>query len=759
MFENLDLKSLNERQRLAVTAPMKPALVLAGAGSGKTRVLAFRIAYVIDMGWVSPEHILALTFTNKAAREMQSRVLALLGGKSGQQTADNRLPTTKTPTLSTFHSLGVRILRQHGYLLNLPKTFAIYDKEDQLKVLKDVYVEKELDEKIKPQAVLHFIHTVKNNGVAPEVLAEQYSGYMSQTFLQGYYGYQAALLAQGGVDLDDLLVLPLKLLSSFEEVRSYYRARFRYILVDEYQDTNPVQYALLRQLSPPAAIFVVGDDAQSIYGFRGSDITNILNFEHDFPEAEVFVLDQNYRSTQNILAVSGAVLKHSKEQKPKVLWTENSAGQRVVVREFANETAEANFVVRTIVELASGITNHDSRIMNQAEESPELSFDSELDTEERPFSVLDYMLEQRNAKSKGKSQNYSTVHLPEKHAPLSQFAILYRTHAQSRALEDALLASGVPYKIVGGVRFYDRQEVKDALSYLRVLQNIRDFVALTRTFTAPPKGIGDKTGSLVKALILKNEELETNQLASVEGELEGSRQVGILGNILMFKKLRKEVLTALPGVKSRTSVVSFFDMLLSWLEADTILPLHELLMRIIHESGLVKYFSDGTETGDARVENLVELVSVAKKFSQEGWQDALPKFLEEVALVSDVDQISDEHDVVTLMTLHSAKGLEFDTVFFTGLEEGLLPHSRSMQDEAALAEEVRLAYVGVTRAKQKLYMTYVIMRGLFGESRLAVPSRLLRELPEHSVEWRGRPRFLPNSDSPNSGVTYEPFVE
>lgn len=748
MNNRLDLAILNNRQREAVTAPPGPLLVLAGAGSGKTRVLAYRIVYLIEQGIISPDRILALTFTNKAAREMRERVHALLSGQLSvvssqfqEPTTDNRQPTTvqALPALSTFHSLGVKILRQHGYILGLSKVFAILDTEDQLKLLKEVFALHNIDESLKPQAVLHFIHGVKNTGLAAEEAAAGLRGYVGQQFIAAYYGYQTELHKQGSVDLDDLIVLPVKLLSEFPEVRSYYQDKFRYILVDEYQDTNPIQYQFLRQLSPPAPLFVVGDDAQSIYGFRGSDIANILNFERDFPQSKVVVLDQNYRSTQSILAVADRVLQHSTEQKPKVLWTENAPGQKVWVKELSNETAEADFIVGHIIGLATG-----------SEAGTETLVEEELvEDEDRPFSVLDYMLGQKKKVSSGRSlfnESISTARLPVSHGPLSAYAVLYRTHAQSRVLEAALLAAGIPYKIVGGVRFFDRKEIKDAVSFLRALVNVRDGIALARAFSIPPKGIGDKTAAMVKDVIYSQ-------------HIEHVSEWGIAENGL-FIDILQPALHSLPNTKARAAVVAFFAMVRSWIAVPTDMPLHELVQRILNESGLLKHYIAEGEAGESRVENLKELISVAQNFSSKGWIEGLAEFLEEVALMSDLDTVADSDDAVTLMTLHGAKGLEFDVVFFAGLEEGLLPHSRSMLDPKAFAEEVRLAYVGVTRARHQLYLTYVRQRGIFGESRLAVPSRLLRELPEQSVQWKsGRPKSLPHNTMNDKGIEYEPFQD
>ncbi len=780
----ISLDKLNPQQQLAVTAPLLPVLVLAGAGSGKTRVLAYRIGYLVEEGSQLPENILALTFTNKAAKEMQHRVQALLhseipndnppaGGQISNKSEFGYPRMTNNyslPTMGTFHGLGVKILHQYGYLLGLSRVFTIIDTEDALKIIKENLTLRGVGEEVKPQAVMHFIHKVKNTGIRAEDLAEEYRGYLKQLFLDAYGQYQTALQRQGVVDLDDLVLLPVKLLRTFPEVRSYYNQKFRYILVDEYQDTNPVQYEFLRLLSPPAGIFVVGDDAQSIYGFRGSDITNILNFERDFEGAQVVVLDQNYRSTQNILAVADTVLKHSIKQKPKTMWTENKAGQKVVVRELADEYEEASFVVERIaggekLEIESGIRSFET---GNQEPSQEIVDD------ERPFSVLDYMLGQKRGRresllrqgygGQARIMNHeSSLRLPEEHGLLSRFAVLYRTHAQSRALEEAFLSAGIPYRVYGGLRFYDRAEVKDALSALNVLLNIRNGLALKRVLSKPNNGIGQKTIAGLREAIEKNQELRIKSFETLRGPetLEGNpaEEDYIKENLELVQATRQELET-LPRTKSRASVIEFLNQLESWLETPADSLLSDLLLRIINESGLIKTYSDGTEAGDSRVENLMELVSVARQYNDKGWKESLPIFLESVALVTELDGSSDETDAVTLLTLHSAKGLEFDVVFFVGLEEGILPHSRSMLDEAALAEEVRLAYVGITRARHELYMTYARQRGVFGETRMSVPSRLLRTLPNSAVSKYGeRATTLPGHELSDGGVEYAPVEE
>lgn len=737
----VDVSGLNVQQQEAVTAPLQPVLVLAGAGSGKTRVLTYRIAYIIEQQWAAPGSILALTFTNKAAKEMQSRVAALLGQKSSSPTSNVvgdlktvRLSTFDSglPVMGTFHALGVRMLRQFGYVLGLPKFFPIFDGDDRLKVVKGIFKEEQFDEAVDPRMASYFIHTIKNSGEQPHAAAERYPKPIAYRLVRVYELYQDSLQAQGAVDLDDLLLLPLRLLREFPEVKQYYQQLFTYILVDEYQDTNPIQYQFLRELAPPASLFVVGDDAQAIYGFRGSDISNILHFEKDFPDARVIMLEQNYRSTQHILNVAGSILRHSPQQLPKSLWTKNEHGPRVVIKELPTDLSEADYIVNRIIAEVSVEEAGDDGTETATRETT-TDYEGDITDDARPFSVLDYILAGRRGSSALIQPRVKQ--LPKEHRPLSECAVLYRTHAQSRALEAALMQAAVPYRIVGGLRFFERKEVKDALSYLRVLLHIKDFVALSRVVSAPPRGIGDKTLAVLRSIILDTEVSDLH-LEAVERAL------------------------AHAPARSRTVLLPLLRLFQSFQAISPEFSLDKVLERILQESGLFAYYKKEDADAETRQENLRELVSVARRFSAESWKDALPKFLEEVALMNEVDGVSEDADALTLMTLHAAKGLEFDTVYLAGLEEGLLPHSRSLLDPKQLAEEVRLLYVGVTRARKALTITFVRQRGMFGDSRVAVPSRFLRELSAESIEWQGsRPQFLSSTDNYDSGFRYEPFEE
>ncbi|MBL8030739.1 MAG: UvrD-helicase domain-containing protein [Candidatus Doudnabacteria bacterium] len=738
----MDVSGLNAQQQEAVTAPLQPVLVLAGAGSGKTRVLTYRIAYIIEQQWAAPDSILALTFTNKAAKEMRDRVMALLS-ETGKVKSEKLNPeplhfplstfhSSVWPTMGTFHALGVRMLRQFGYVLGLPKLFPIFDGDDRLKVVKDIFKDEQFDEVIDPRMASYFIHTIKNSGEQPPAAAERYPKPIAHRLVRVYELYQNSLQAQGAVDLDDLLLLPLRLLRDFPEVKRYYQQLFTYILVDEYQDTNPIQYQFLRELAPPASLFVVGDDAQAIYGFRGSDISNILHFEKDFPNARVITLEQNYRSTQHILNVAGSVLRHSPQQLPKSLWTENEHGPRVVVKELPTDLSEADYIVNRIIAAVS-VEGADGGGAEGGMGEITTDYEGDIADETRPFSVLDYILAGRRG---GSALIQPRVkQLPKEHRPLSEFAVLYRTHAQSRALEAALMQAAVPYRIVGGLRFFDRKEVKDALSYLRVLLRIKDFVALSRVVSTPPRGIGDKTLAVLKSIVLGAAASEPDF-----GELERA-----LGQA---------------PARSRTVLLPLFQLFQGFQAIPEDFSLDRALERILQESGLFAYYKQEDGDAETRQENLRELVSVARRFSAEPWKEALPKFLEEVALMNEVDGVSEDADALTLMTLHAAKGLEFDTVYLAGLEEGLLPHSRSLLDPKQLAEEVRLLYVGITRARKALTITFVRQRGMFGDNRVAAPSRFLRELSGSSVDWQGsRPQVLSPAVEHGDNLRYEPFEE
>jgi DNA helicase-2/ATP-dependent DNA helicase PcrA len=476
----MDLSSLNQKQHEAVTAPLGPVLVLAGAGSGKTRVLTFRIAYMIEQGLIRAENILALTFTNKAAKEMQGRVLKLLGGKTG--------PAAGVPTLGTFHSIGAKFLRKEIVRLGYGPGFVILDGDDQLKVLKEIAEEQGLSKKFPLTLFRAYISSAKNLLQTPDELNLGLDAAMQDLVYRTYVGYQNFLFKQNSVDFDDLLMLPIKIFQAVPEVLKKYQDLWQYILVDEYQDTNQAQYMFLHLLAQHSRnLFVVGDDAQSIYGFRGSNIGNILNFENDYPEALVIKLEQNYRSTKNILAVAQKVIELNQEQKPKTLWTENPTGKKIIVEEAFDGRAEALYVAKQIIRLSTG---------------QETENDYEMEEEEpvQSFSILDQFLKKQQARPFNRGGLY-TPQLPKVHDSLNQFAVLYRTHAQSREIEEAFIQSGIPYQIVGGVKYYERKEIKDVLAYLRLIVNYRDLLSMKRVINEPARGIGPKSYGLVKSFV------------------------------------------------------------------------------------------------------------------------------------------------------------------------------------------------------------------------------------------------------------------
>jgi DNA helicase-2/ATP-dependent DNA helicase PcrA len=712
----LDLSVLNSEQRQAVEASLDPVLVLAGAGSGKTRVLTYRIAYLLERKLISPENVLALTFTNKAAREMSERIDLLLGGFSLRAYG---------AFMGTFHGLGVKILRRFGEQIGVRREFTIIDQEDRLKLIKAQLEKREVGDEANPKVIAHVIHNMKNSLLSFQEVTSSYPPFLVSAYSQAVEDYEKALRSSGLVDLDDLIFLPLQLLSMHQETLAIYQKTFRAIFVDEYQDTNPAQYGLLKLLCPPGLPFVVGDDAQSIYGFRGSDVTNIFRFEQDFPKAKVFTLEQNYRSTNYILNVADAIIQHSSNQIPKKLWTESLGGQKIVVRELEDETGEAAFISSTIISLANGQEGLPS----------EAELEEEGEEQASSFSILDYLLQKRGV-TRGSSVRYSK--LGKKTGNLGQFAVLYRTHAQSRALETALVASGIPYKIFGGLRFFERKEIKDAVAVLRLLANPKDILAWARAIATPPKGLGSKALGEIASM------LETLEVEAGEVEKFWLKFLEVAGK----------------GLERRASkpLLEYANILKSLATEYPELDLSAWLSKVLKLSGLLEYHSKDEDSGQERRENLLELVNLATGYGQGNWQSQLPLLLEEASLLGEAEKI-EEGDFVTLMTLHSSKGLEFDTVFFAGLEEGLLPHIRSFSSLAEMDEEVRLAYVGVTRAKRNLFLTFARRRGVFGTRQEQSPSRLLRNLPEQAVTWKGRrPISIMNLDT-TSKLRYEPYVE
>ena len=640
------LDDLNERQRQAVMATAGPLLVLAGAGSGKTRVITYRIAYLIDCEGVAPQNILAVTFTNKAADEMRQRVRALLGRRGGPQ-----------PWISTFHSLCVRLLRRDGPAAGIRRDFTIYDEDDQAAVVKKVMKELGLEERVAPaRGVLARISHAKNHGITPQQFYANSSDPRSEQVAVIYERYQQALRRANALDFDDLLLDGLRLLATSPETADKYTRRFRHVLVDEYQDTNRIQYELVWHLSRlHRNLCVVGDEDQSIYGWRGADLRNILEFEKDFPEARTIRLEQNYRSTKAILAGAGAVVAHNVARKGKTLWTENPQGEALGLYEAPDGENEALFVADQI-----------SRCLR---ESPE-----------------------------------------------GRVAVLYRMNAQSRLLEEAMRRYALPYHIVGGFSFYERAEIRDLISYLKLARNPEDSLALLRIINTPPRSIGKGTTERLERYALENS-------LSLWNALEGA--------------LRDQVL----ATRAHAAVSEFRRLgedLVALAQAGA--PVTDLLRAILDRTRYLQILEEeGTPEAFSRVENIQELLNAAQDAGERG--ETLSDFLDHAALVTEADDY-DERARVSLMTLHAAKGLEFPVVFIVGLEEGVFPHSRSMASQAALEEERRLCYVGMTRAQQRLILTRADYRRRYGTESLdpSEPSRFLSEVPAELLENMGGQR-------------------
>jgi DNA helicase II / ATP-dependent DNA helicase PcrA len=643
------LTALNEAQREAVLATEGPLLVIAGAGSGKTRVLTHRVAHLITACGVKPEEILAITFTNKAAAEMRLRLDDLLGGAA------------RPIWILTFHAACGRILRREAARLGYRSNFTIYDSADQIRLTKACLEELERDPKrFVPRGIHAQISNAKNQLVSPEEYRQRVASFYDQTVADVYELYQRRLFASNAVDFDDLLMLTVEVLQRFPEALERWQDAFRYILVDEYQDTNHAQYRLLQLLADKHHnICAVGDPDQAIYGFRGADIRNILEFERDFGDTRSIALEQNYRSTNRILQAANAVIEHNTERKPKELWSELGDGEPVRVVEVEDEHAEARFVAAQIASLVE--TGWSGR----------------------------------------------------------EIAVFYRTNAQSRVLEDVLVRQEIPYQVIGGPRFYERAEIKDILAYLQTIDNTYDSVSLQRIANRPRRGIGD--ASLAR--------LQT--YADVHG-------------VSLWEALAFPEEAGLSGAPLRA--VRSFHALLDKLQAGALeLPLPVLVERVLDESGYVEALeAERTIEAQGRIENMQELVGVAREYQATAAEPSLSNFLQELSLLSDQDTLREEGSLVTLMTLHNAKGLEFRAVFMIGMEEGIFPHSRSIEEQG-IEEERRLAYVGMTRAQERLVLTHAAARSLYGGRNYNLPSRFIDELPEDGVDretlrptsWRG----------------------
>jgi DNA helicase II / ATP-dependent DNA helicase PcrA len=645
------LDGLNPQQRAAVVHEGSPLLIVAGAGSGKTRVLTHRIAYLLAERDVAPRQILAITFTNKAAGEMAGRVATLTGAQS------------RSMWVMTFHSACVRILRREARRFGYPSSFSIYDQADSQRLMAMVCRELDLDAKYHPpKAMANQVSALKNELIDYETLAGRAAGYREKALAEAYGEYQRRLVAAGAMDFDDLIMVTVNLLQAFPDMSAEYHERFRHVLVDEYQDTNHAQYVLVRELAgaggeSAAELAVVGDADQSIYAFRGATIRNIEEFERDFAGAKVIMLEQNYRSTQNILAAANAVVSRNAGRIPKNLWSDAGDGPPITGYVADSEHDEAAFVAEEVDRLAD-----------------------------------------------------------EGLAAPGQVAVFYRTNAQSRVFEEVFIRSGLPYKVVGGVRFYERREVRDLLAYLRLIANPDDEVSLRRVLNTPRRGIGDRAEEYVAALASRDK-------ISFAAALTRPDDV--------------------PGLAARSAraIAGFNDLMAEFrgmIESGS--PVGDVAAAVLERTGYVAELEASSDLQDAsRIENVNEMVAVAREFDARFPDGTLNEFLEQVSLVADADEIPDgaEHGgMVTLMTLHTAKGLEFPVVFLTGLEENVFPHERSMGDERELAEERRLAYVGITRAEQRLYLTRAATRTWFGRPGYHKQSRFLSEVPAHLIDWR-----------------------
>ncbi|MFD6553183.1 DNA helicase PcrA [Streptomyces sp. NPDC058398] len=676
------LDGLNENQRAAVVHSGSPLLIVAGAGSGKTRVLTHRIAHLLGERDVHPGQILAITFTNKAAGEMKERVEALVG------------PRANAMWVMTFHSACVRILRRESKQLGFTSSFSIYDAADSKRLMALVCRDLDLDPKrFPPKSFSAKISNLKNELIDEEDFAAQATDGFEKTLAQAYAMYQSRLREANALDFDDLIMTTVNLLRAFPDVAEHYRRRFRHVLVDEYQDTNHAQYALVRELVgtsehpvdvppseydlAPAELCVVGDADQSIYAFRGATIRNILQFEEDYPNATTILLEQNYRSTQTILSAANAVIERNESRRPKNLWTNAGAGSNITGYVADTEHDEAQFVADEI-----------DRLTDAGE------------------------------------------------AKAGDVAVFYRTNAQSRVFEEIFIRVGLPYKVVGGVRFYERKEVRDVLAYLRVLSNPEDSVPMRRILNVPKRGIGDRAEAMIDALSQREK--------------------------ISFPQALRRVDEAYGMAARSTNAVKRFNTLMEDLRTivESGAGPATILEAVLERTGYLSELQASTDPQDeTRIENLQELAAVALEFEQETGEDETPAglsaFLERVALVADSDQIPDEEDgngVITLMTLHTAKGLEFPVVFLTGMEDGVFPHMRALGQVKELEEERRLAYVGITRARERLYLTRSSMRSAWGQPSYNPPSRFLEEIPATHLDWKRTGATSSRPAGPVSGV-------
>ncbi len=652
------LNGLNPKQIKAAAHIDGPMLVVAGAGSGKTKALTHRIAYLIEEANVAPENILAVTFTNKAAKEMQDRVEKLLVNTSART----------RPVIGTFHAICVRLLRRHLHEMDMENNFVIYDTTDQTIIVKRALKLLDMDEKkFNPKAILYGISQAKNQLIDPKQMAAQSFDYFSEKVSKVYEIYQDELTKSNALDFDDLLMKSVQLFENFPEILKIYQEKFKYISVDEYQDTNQAQYKLIRMLSKQHNnLCVIGDSDQSIYSWRGADIRNILDFEKDFPDCKVVMLEQNYRSTQTILEAAHEIIVKNSCRKDKKLWTENAKGETIEVYEARHERDEAMFLMEKI-----------NRILLRYE-----------------------------------------------YPKYDDFCFLYRTNSQSRIFEEALIRYGIPYKIIGGVKFYDRKEVKDVIAYIKLIHNTSDSVSMLRIINTPSRKLGAATLQKVSEHARM---LNTSLFGAMEKiagtSLSQSKKNDILKFVKIIKQLKKKYLDCKPAA---------------------------LIKYILEDTGYkLMLIKENTKEAEARLDNLQELINVASKYEPLAAPAATQVFLEEIALIADVDNLKSDQNSVTLMTLHAAKGLEFPHVFISGLEEGIFPHSRSLMEPDQLEEERRLMYVGMTRAKETLTLSFARERFFYGERQSKIPSQFLQDISHEHLNSNAQMHRMHRSAKPN----------
>ncbi len=663
IFQELILDNLNDPQKKAVKHKEGPILVFAGAGSGKTRVITNRIAYLIGYHKVEPDNILGVTFTKKAAEEMKTRVSSIL---TELKKADSLSFSNKIPSIGTFHSIGSLILRRDGNNVGLDRNFSILDADDSIKMIKEIMLEQDIDSKqTKPKAVSWAVQGAKNDLIDPIKYKQYASTFFEDIVADIYVDYQRRLKEINAVDFGDLLFLTVKLFDENEEVLKKYRDKYKYLLIDEYQDTNEVQYTLSTMLTGEKQnICVVGDDDQGIYKWRGADIKNIINFQKDFKDVKVVKLEQNYRSVGNIIKAAGSVIHKNSDRVNKKIWTANDEGEDIVLYQARDADDEADFLVHQISQLR---------------------------------------------------QNYHQY---------KDFAVLYRTNAQSRVIEEAFLKRGVPYKLVGGFRFYDRKVIKDILAYLKFINNPKDTLSLLRVINEPSRKIGPKSVDQINRIARKLDIEMGELLLAIYWKQQSD---------LPIKGFPEEALENLDEVVadnldrgSYQKAIKAFGGL--YFENDD-KNVADVIDDILKKSKYIEAFNDDSDEARAKIDNIKELTNVASQY------DTVTKFLEGVALMEDVDEVEEDTNRVHLMTLHSSKGLEFPVIFMVGMEEGLLPHSRSMSDREDLEEERRLCYVGITRAKKRLFFSFAQGRSKRGEEWASTPSRFLGELPQEICDY------------------------